>query len=159
MLTNIIIVIVLLLVVGGAVKGWKHGMVRELSALIGLIGALTAIVLFLLALQNYWKKDHKEMLITVLGFIIVVLAYKVIDFVLASLKLISNLPVVSGLDKLLGIAVGAGEGILLIWILFLLITAFDIAGLRGPLLVGIQGNEWLQYLFNHNYLAKLVDLF
>ena len=150
---NLITIVVILLVLGGAVKGWKHGMVKELSALIGLVGALAAIILFIAAIQNYMEKDNREMLLAALGFVVVVLAYKVIDFIMTSLKLLANLPVLSGLNRLAGIAVGAGESVLLVWIVFLLFTAFDIAGLRGYLMTSVQESECLQLLFYNNYVA------
>lgn len=150
---NLVIIVVILLMVGGAVKGWKRGMVKELSALIGLVGAFAAIAFFVSAIQNYQKKDNREMLIAILGFVIVILAYKVIDFIMTSLKLLANLPIVSGLNRLAGIAVGAGESVLLVWIAFLLITSFDIGGLRSYLLASVQENEGLKFLFNNNYVA------
>lgn len=153
---NLVMIIVILLIGGGAIKGWKHGMVKELSGLISLVGALAAILLFVSAIQNYREKDNREMLIAALGFIIVVLAYKVIDFILVSLKLISHLPVINWLNRLAGVLVGAGESVLLIWIVFLFITAFDIAGLRGYLLSSVQQNEWLLFLFDNNYVAAWI---
>ncbi|NLL78206.1 MAG: CvpA family protein [Clostridiales bacterium] len=153
---NLILIIVIFLIVGGAVKGWKRGMVKELSSLIGLVGALAAIILFVSAIQNYREKDNRQMLIAALGFVIVVLAYKIIDFILTSLKLIANLPVISWLNHLAGIIVGAGESILLVWIVFLLITAFDIAGLRNYLFASVQENEWLFFLFYNNYVAAWI---
>ncbi|MBO5292019.1 MAG: CvpA family protein [Lachnospiraceae bacterium] len=153
---NLIMIIVILLIAGGAVKGWKKGMVKELSSLIGLIGALAAIMLFVSAVQNYQQKDNREMLIAILGFVIVILAYKVVDFILTSLKLLTHLPILGGLDHLAGIAIGAGEGLLLVWIAFLLITAFNIAGLRNYLLAGVQENEWLLLMFYNNYIAAWI---
>lgn len=150
---NLVVIVVVLLTVGGAVKGWKRGMVKELSALIGLIGAFAAIALFVSAVQNYQKKDNREMLIAILGFVIVILAYKVIDFIMTSLKLLANLPIISGLNRLAGIAVGVAESVLLVWIAFLLITSFDIAGLRSYLLASVQENEGLKFLFYNNYVA------
>lgn len=150
---NLIAIIVILLAIGGAVKGWKQGMVKELSSLIGLVGALAAIFLFLSAIQNYKEKDNREMLIAILGFVVVILAYKVIDFILTSLKLLANLPIISGLNHLAGVAVGIGESVLFVWIAFLMITAFDIAGLRSYLLTSVQENEGLKFLFYNNYVA------
>lgn len=153
---NLVLLFVALLMLGGAVKGWKRGMVKEISSLIGLIGGLAAAALFVAAVENYREKDNREMLVAVICFIIVVLAYKIIDFVLTSLKLLTHLPVISRIDRLAGIVIGAGEGILLVWIAFLLITAFDVFGLRGYLLSGIQENEYLMFIFYHNFIAELI---
>lgn len=153
---NLITVLVILLVLGGAIKGWKRGMVKELSSLVGLVGALAAILLFVSAIQNYMEKDNREMLLAVFCFVIVVLAYKVVDFIMTSLKLLANLPVINGLNRLAGIAVGVGESVVFVWIAFLLITAFDIAGIRAYLMASVQESEALQLLFYNNYVATWV---
>ena len=156
MQVNFVSVIAALMLLGGAIKGCKRGMVKELSSFISLVGALMAIALFAAAVQNYRTKDNTNMLIAILGFVIVVLAYKVIDFILTSLKLISNLPIVNWVDHLAGIAVGALESVLFIWIAFLLITAFDVFGLRIYLLSQVQDNVLLTYLFYNNYIASWI---
>lgn len=153
---NLTLILVALLLLGGAVKGWKRGMIKELSALIGLIGALAGVALFLSAAARYRAKDGRGLLAAVLCFLIVVLTYRIIDFIMASLKLLTHLPVLGWLDRLAGIAVGAGEGLLLVWILFLAVTAFDLFGLRGYLLSSVQENPYLLQLFGRNAIAELI---
>lgn len=151
---NLVLIIVILLLLGGAIKGYQNGIVKEMSTLIGLIGALTAGLAIITALKNYQTQNTANTVIAVMCLIVIVLAYKIIDFVLASLKMLSKIPVISWINKLLGGAAGIGEGILIVWIAFLLITAFDIAGIRSFVLMSIKEDRFLSYLFYHNYLAR-----
>lgn len=153
---SVVTVIVALLLLGGAVKGFKNGLVKEVSSFIALSGALAAVVLFVLAAENYRTKDTREMIIAIICFIIVILAYKVIDFILTSLKLLSKLPVISWFDHVAGAAAGAGESVIITWIAFLIITAYNFGGLREYLLSSVSGDQMLGYLFRNNIIAQLI---
>lgn len=151
---NIVLVIVALLLLGGAIKGFQNGMIKELSTLIGLIGALAVGAAAVAAFRNYQLKNTMNVLIAVICLFIVLLAFKIIDFIMASLKMLSRIPLLHGVDKLLGIAAGIAEAVVIVWIAFLLITAFDIAGIRSVVLECIRENEFLSLLFYNNYIAR-----
>lgn len=151
---NIVLVIVALLLLGGAIKGFQNGMIKELSTLIGLIGALAAGAAAVAAFRNYQLKNTMNVLIAVICLFIVLLAFKIIDFIMASLKMLSRIPLLHGVDKLLGIAAGSAEAVVIVWIAFLLITAFDIVGIRSVVLECIRENEFLSLLFYNNYIAR-----
>lgn len=151
---NLVLIIVILLLLGGAIKGYQNGIVKEVSTLIGLIGALAAGMAIITALKHYQTQNTVNVVIAVICLIVILLAYKIIDFVLASLKMLSKIPVISWINKLLGGAAGIGEGILIVWIAFLLLTAFDIAGIRSFVLTSIKEDRFLSYLFYHNYLMR-----
>lgn len=151
---NIVLVVVALLLLGGAIKGFQNGLVKELSTLIGLIGALAAGAAVVAALRNYQSKNTMNLIIAVICLVVILLAFKIIDFILTSLKLLSNIPLIRGVDKLLGIAAGLAEGIVVIWIAFLLISAFDIAGLRSVVLNLIGENDFLSFIFYNSYMAR-----
>lgn len=153
---SVVTVIVALLLLGGAVKGFKNGIVKEVSSFIALTGALAAVILFALAVENYRTKDTREMIIAVISFIVVILAYKVIDFIMTSLKLLSRLPVISWFDHLAGAAAGAGEGVLITWIAFLIITAYNFGGLRSYLFTCVGSDPLLEFLFRNNFIARLI---
>lgn len=154
---NIVFFVVLLLLIGGGVKGYKRGMIEELNTVIALVLALIAIVMFVIAAKGYM--DH-EILRTVLGIVcltIAILVYKITDFILSSLKIISAIPVIRGMNKLLGFGVGVLEAVLLIWALFLIIVAFEFGDISNYILTDIRENAFLSYLFHNNYLADLLS--
>ena len=88
---------------------------------------------------------------------IAVLVYKIVDFVLSSLKVLSSLPVLKGIDKLLGFGVGAFEAVLIIWTAFLLIVAFDPGGVSAVVMEDVRENYLLTFLFQNNFLADVIS--
>ncbi|WWR15988.1 CvpA family protein [Lachnospiraceae bacterium JLR.KK008] len=153
---NIVFFVVLVLMIGGGVKGYKRGMVEEVNKTIAMILALTAIAMFVVAVKGYM--DH-EKLRTILGIVcmtIAVLVYRIADFLLSALKMISTIPVIRGVNKLLGFGVGVAEAVLLVWAGFVVIVAFEFGGVSEYILMNVKDNALLTYLFQHNYLAHFV---
>ena len=154
---NIVFFVVLLLLLGGGVKGYKQGMVQELSSVISLLLALTAIGMFLVAAQGYLNHETIRIVLGIVCMTIAILVYKIVDFILSSLKVISSLPVLKGVDKLLGFCVGAMEAVLIIWAAFLLIVAFDPAGISAAVTENVRENRLLTFLFQNNLLADVIS--
>lgn len=154
---NIVLFIVQLLLLGGAIKGYKKGLVKELSSFIGLIMALMAVVFIVGAVQGYQQQNTRQMIVSGICFVVVILAYKIIDFILESLNLVSKLPLLGGVNKLAGIAAGAAEGVIIVWILFLILTTFNFWGLGEYITASIKGDQILGFLFYNKYIMELMS--
>ena len=113
----------ILLVVVCAVRGWKKGFVNTLG---GIVASLLAVVF--VYLLNTWALDALLMtliadhMVVVVRIILCIALYVVLYFIwkaiITSLRILSKLPVIRGLNKLLGFAVGVVYGILLVGIIF-----------------------------------------
>ena len=153
---NIIFLIVLMLFIGGGIKGFRHGMVEELNKAVALILALAAIAMFVVAAKSYMEHETLRTIFGIVCMTIAILVYKIVDFILSSLKIISLIPVIRGVNKLLGFGVGVAESVILIWAVFIVIVAFEFGGASRYILENIKENTLLTFLFSNNYLANLV---
>lgn len=153
---NLVFFIVLLLLIGGGVKGYKRGMVEELNGTIALILALAAISMFVVAVSGYMEHVTLRTILGIVCMTIAILVYRITDFILSSLKIISSIPVIRGVNKLLGFGVGVLEAVLLIWVAFIIIVAFAFGGVSSYILDSIKENELLVWLFQNNYLADVM---
>ena len=153
---NIIFLIVLMLFIGGGIKGFRHGMVEELNKAVALILALAAIAMFVVAAKSYMEHETLRTILGIVCMTIAILIYKIVDFILSSLKIISLIPVIRGVNKLLGFGVGVAESVILIWAVFIVIVAFEFGGASRYILENIKENTLLTFLFSNNYLANLV---
>lgn len=153
---NLVFFIVLLLLIGGGVKGYKRGMVEELNGTIALLLALAAISMFVVAVSGYMEHVTLRTILGIVCMTIAILVYRITDFILSSLKIISSIPVIRGVNKLLGFGVGVLEAVLLIWVAFIIIVAFAFGGVSNYILDSIKENELLVWLFQNNYLADVM---
>lgn len=77
----------------------------------------------------------------------------------AALDLISKLPVLHGMNQVLGLALGLVQGVLLIWVVFLIITICGSTQAGGRLLTMIYESPVLNVLYDANvFLRYLMNL-
>ncbi len=153
---NIVFFVVLLLLIGGGVKGYKRGMVEEVNTVVALVLALAAIAMFVVAAQGYMEHETLRTILGIVCMTVAILVYKIADVILSSLKLISSVPVLRGVNMLLGFGVGVLESVLLIWAIFIVIVAFEFGGISNYILTQMRENALLTWLFKNNYLADMM---
>ena len=74
----------------------------------------------------------------------------------SSLNMVARLPVISGINRLAGAALGGAEGLFFIWIAGLLITLLSATAIGHLFLQQIEGNPWLTWLYDHNMLGRIL---
>ena len=104
------LIIIGIILVWRMAAGFRKGMVREIASLIALIVAVFCILLLLGAAGSYMEREMGKVFQIVAALLGVCLIYRLMQLFLTSLELISKLPVIKGVDKLLGAAVGLAEG-------------------------------------------------
>lgn len=83
------------------------------------------------------------------------LALKIVGYVL---HLVTRIPGIRQMDGLAGVALGLLESYILIGILFILITAFAHTSFGISLMNQINRSSILTFMFNHNYLLRIISL-
>lgn len=88
--------------------------------------------------------------------IILVILYIIIRMCLVFTNVLSKLPLVGETNKILGSVVGLCEGLIVVWLFFIIITAFGNTEFASNLLVDINENPILAFLYNYNPLNTLL---
>ena len=113
----IALVIIILIFIWRITAGFRKGMVHELVSLIAVIVATFCIVLILGAGGSYMNQEIAKVIQMIVVLFVVCLVYRLVNILFTSLELISKLPVIKGLDKLLGAGLGFIEAGLIVGIL------------------------------------------
>ena len=113
----IALVIIILIFIWRITAGFRKGMVHELVSLIAVIVATFCIVLILGAVGSYMNQEIAKVIQMIVVLFVVCLVYRLGNILFTSLELISKLPVIKGLDKLLGAGLGFIEAGLIVGIL------------------------------------------
>lgn len=75
------------------------------------------------AVSDYIGGYLANIIINIISFIIIYLAFTVFFiFISKSLKIVSKLPIIKHLNKTLGLAAGLLQGLIVIWVLFVILT-------------------------------------
>lgn len=94
-----------------------------------------------------------DMILQVAAFQITLMLVGVLVHGIAfSLGIAARLPVLHGINKMVGLALGLVEGVLVVWVLFLAITVFSTTTLGGELLVMISDSSFLSWIYRKNFL-------
>ncbi|SCP99250.1 CvpA family protein [Anaerobium acetethylicum] len=76
---------------------------------------------------------------------------------LFTLDIITEIPVIKGANKVAGLVAGLGEGLIVVWILFLTITAFSKGESGKAIFDMIENSLFLNILYNNNCILKLIS--
>ncbi len=154
---NILLIILGLIMIWRIVVGAKRGVVKELFDLINLIFVSLVLTLAFMIYRTYTAGDMVGLLPMIIAIVVLSIIYAIIKLIFSPAKLIAKLPLVSGVDKVLGVVIGALEVVLIFWILCCLLKYTDIAPLEQYVAPMINGNSFLASLSQNNLLDKLLS--
>ena len=99
-----------------------------------------------------------KLIINALAYLLsFVVVWTAIRAILAALDIVTKLPLLHGINKLLGGALGAVFGVVLVWIAFLLVTILCNGDLGRKFFGLIQENQFLLFLYKQNVIMKIVS--
>lgn len=109
------------------------------------------------ALESYICELLTNIILNALGFFITFLVAAVGIAVLCFvLDLLSKLPVLHQINTVAGIAMGALEGLVILWIVFIIITMLGSTGFGQTCMAMISESKILSFLYDSNILSKIL---
>lgn len=110
-------ILVILIFIWRIRSGYKKGLTAELNNMFSIIIAIAAGFVIKNGVEAYLDGRIGTLLskIAVLGLIFVI--QRIINFILKTIKIFAKLPIIRGLDKILGIAAGLLEAIAIVMFL------------------------------------------
>ncbi len=159
---NILLIIICAVIFVMAIYGYRKGFVNMLVPLVSAF--LSLILLFMLkdwlfGILFQWAIFQGEHVLTrvVLILLIFVLGTLAFKWLIKILHILTKLPLVHGLNKLLGLMVGIIEGFLLVW-LFLYIVQIRQGFLFGfDMEALIEQNGFMQFFYLNNLVEHLMN--
>lgn len=98
-----------------------------------------------------------EKIVILIGYIATFLAvFFVLQLLVFLLHILEHLPLVHGINKLTGLALGLAEGVLIVWGLGIVLTVFGTSSLGQSAAQCIAESRFLSVLYGHNLLQQIV---
>lgn len=124
------------------------------TALIGEGGSLQDVVVNGAAVDTTSLVNG---IVGILGFVITVVALRIVMMVAElALGLVAKLPLIGPLDKILGLACGAGQGLIWCWIILAFVSVLALTGVNTEFATYISQSEVLTWLQDNNVLLNLI---
>ena len=123
----------ILIIFGFEVVGWKYGLVHALGSILGTIVGIYLASRWYAPVANWlinathWSSNFSRVVVFIIVFLIinrlVGIAFWLID---KALSIITRLPIIHGINKLLGFGFGIIEGVLVVGIILFFINKFPL---------------------------------
>ncbi len=98
-----------------------------------------------------------RMVLRIVSFLVAFLvSLIVIRFLIAMAGIIEMIPVIGGINRLIGMMAGGVIALLIVWVLFLGLTVMNSTELGKIGVQLINENEWLSFLYEHNLLLHAI---
>lgn len=156
---NLVLVVVVLVAAFKIKDGYKKGMVKQIISLVTLLVVGIMIALIGCALHTYMQKEVLGLIVAVLLLAVLGVIHYFLGFVFFSVKMISKLPVVSWLNKLLGALFGFLELVVFLQIVYFFIENFGLGVLGAQIQQYTAEVDLLQYIYNHNIVGAILEDF
>lgn len=127
--------IALLIIIGGfALFGLWFGLIRTLGSLIGTVVGVYVAGRFYESLANWiinftgWSQNHVKVIIFIVAFLIITRLVGFVFWIIEKVfSIFTKLPFLHGIDKILGMVLGALEGIVVVGVSLFFIARFPIS--------------------------------
>lgn len=153
---NITFVLVILVILAIALRGLNRGLIKVIAEILAVLVFLFTVMLLMMLYLTIQHREVGNILITIGILVSTAVGYCMVKVLLKSVKMICRLPLIKYIDKILGIAGGAIEGILVVWI-FYLFNEYGVFGNYSEMIdIHTRSNELLIWIYESNYLLKIM---
>ncbi len=150
---NITMLVVVIILAIGAIKGWKMGLIQELVSLISFILLVIVLLLIATGIQSFMDKRYVQILFILILFFIISIATKIGGLIVKLGKSVAKLPIISLINKLLGMVVGVAESVIFIWVGMIAMVIFENNSICQIIIQQVNENAFLHYIYDVNILA------
>lgn len=105
--------------------------------------------------SQYLAAYMATLIVNVIAFVVtLILVSTFLSMTVMTLDAVANLPIIHGVNQIFGLGLGAVQGLLIVWIIFLAITMFGSTEAGQQLLEMIYESPILNFLYNTNILLQ-----
>ncbi len=98
-----------------------------------------------------------SVIVAVLAFLAaLILAILIVWLIGKITDVVNKIPVIKGINRFFGLFAGAFQGIIVIWLLFLLLSIFSATAFGSVLISYIEESPFLNILYNHNVVLEIL---
>lgn len=154
---NILLVVLAVILIWRVSAGMKRGVVRETIAFVNVIFAALVLGLVCMIFNAYHAENYLGIVLLMVGIVALSIIYSLLKIVFFSAKVVSKLPVVSSVDRLLGLVIGVAETLIIFWAMCCVFMYVDLGVLEEQIMMMVGNSELLTWLYQYNLLGVLLD--
>ncbi|MCM1123232.1 MAG: hypothetical protein NC416_11675 [Eubacterium sp.] len=122
----IFVLVIFLLFIWRIKKGFDNGMAKEVVTILSGAVSLVCVALIFLAVSSLEAKAMSTLTLCIVSLILLGIVFKLCNLIFSPILGLSNIGIIGGLDKILGVIMGAAEALVLSALIYFLL---DYAGI------------------------------
>ena len=122
----VFVLIIFLLFVWRIKKGFSNGMMKEIVTILSGTVSLVCVALVFFAISSVEAKAMSTLTLCILGLILLGIAFKLCSLIFSPILGLSNIGIIGGLDKMLGVIMGAAEALVLSGVIYFVLDRLGI---------------------------------
>ncbi len=154
---NILLVVLAIILIWRISVGIKKGVVREVVSLVNVLFVALVIGLVSITINAYHSGSYLTIAIMFMVIVVLSVLYSIIKIVIFPAKVVAKLPVVSSVDRLLGVVIGVAETLVVFWMLCYAMMYIEFGTLNTQILMMIEESKFLTALYQYNLLGVLLE--
>ena len=158
-IVNIPFFVMVLFLIIKIVVGTKRGAVKELCSFVSAIIAAVVVLLIGFAIRKYIDHDRIIFIVTLLLLFIMITLYRILTLFFTTLKIITKLPGVSLVNKILSITVVIAEVVIVVWTIYCVVMVFEQGAFAKLIFDCVKNNPVMKFLYEYNYMYAIVAKF
>lgn len=109
--------------------------------------------------NDYVPKFMANLIMNIISFVVTwIIVASFIWLAVMTLDVIANLPIIHGVNQLLGLVLGAGQALMIVWIVFLAVTVLTGTAIGKSLMEMIEKSILLSKIYDGNIFLKLLQM-
>lgn len=152
-----LIIVFIINIYYGLKKGFVAMMLPVLSNIVTLIILGCTRPLWSVVLTQWVFQDFSLILVRIVVLVLLyIILIAIVKLIIASLHILSKLPIIRFVNKLLGIVAGALAVVLEVWAFLALIYVFRDSAFGTWALPQIKQSQQLMFMYDHNLITYIV---
>ena len=104
---------------------------------------------------EYMVKYFAKLVVNVISFLLTFLVVTIVlRTIIYMLGIISDLPVIGGLNRIAGAALGIAKALIIVWVIFAIITLAYDTQIGAMCMQNIEEHEFLKFIYDNNILLN-----
>lgn len=159
LVTQLPFIVVCVILIIKMIFGIRKGAVKELCSTVSMVIASILVLLIAFAVRKYFDQERVIFVITLILLFLLVIVYKIIDLALTTLKIISKLPGVNFINKIIAIPLVICEVVIMVWAVYCMVMVLDAGAFESWIMNCVRNNAVMRYLYQYNYMYEIVAKF
>lgn len=150
---NYMVMVIVAIMIVCVLLGYFKGLVGEIISIIALLLGILGMAILAVVVGNALDHEFGGAIMAALFLLVYIVLVQLIKVILKGINFLTKLPIINGLNKSLGTLFGVLQGLIIIWVLFIVISKYNISDMNKEWIDMIRENKYTEILYKYNVLS------